>query len=182
LSKRRKPLKERVDQLKARKDRRYFELRLRDDVSQLIYDGLARAGITQAELAKQSGLWESQISRLLHAETSPKIGTLAQVLVPLGITPTILDKAEVDRLRNLEKPATVTDWSDSNEREAVIGSLTVSAFSARDRIPRVIARPPGPLRQARPSDRLGRSREGFIKAHAGDEPGVGSDVVVLSRT
>ena len=88
-----------------RKDRLYFQLSLRQDLATLIFEGLDRAGMSQEALARASGKKPSYISRLVNGSTNCKLAAVAQVLVPLGIEPMIVDKAEFDRLRDEEQRA-----------------------------------------------------------------------------
>ena len=92
----RRPLSERVNALKTRKDKRYHSLRLRDDLAQLICSGIKLKGITQRELAVQTGYSESYVSRLVNAGTNFKIGVAARILVPLGIIPRLVAAADHD--------------------------------------------------------------------------------------
>lgn len=79
----------------------YWALRLRHDLSFLIEDGIRRSPDvkTQKELSNRSGLRESYISRLVHGEKTCTLATVARVLHPLGIYPTLVDRAELEELR-----------------------------------------------------------------------------------
>jgi predicted XRE-type DNA-binding protein len=90
-----------VNDLKSRKDRLYYQLSLREDLATLIHTGLERTGMSQEELAEASGKKESYISRLANAGTNCKLAAIAQVLIPIGIEPIIVEKAEWDRLMTI---------------------------------------------------------------------------------
>lgn len=47
-------------------------------------------GLTQRALSEKSGLTQSAIARLEKGETSPTLDTLFKVLVPMGMTLTIV--------------------------------------------------------------------------------------------
>ncbi len=108
MPRKRKPLSQRVQALKDRQDRRYYELSLRDDLAQLIAVGMSKnPGMTQRDLTGIAG-WksESYVSRLIHAEANCKLGAIARVLIPLGIVPILVDKNEWDHLKSLEENQT----------------------------------------------------------------------------
>ena len=96
---------------RQRKDCEYYQFRMRHDVARLIEGGLERnPGMTQSDLAKKADKYESQISQLIHSESNAKLAMIAQVLVPLGVVPKIVDTAEWDRLQAIaENPPTHTD-------------------------------------------------------------------------
>lgn len=117
----RKTIQEQVDSLKTRKDKLFYALSLRDDLAQLIAVGLERNNMTQRELSRIAGYSkrsESYISRLANAATNFKIGVAARVLIPLGIRPMLVDKAEWDKLKKAAQRAgscSITDETSQNE-------------------------------------------------------------------
>lgn len=99
MFKHRRPLQDRVDDLKGPPEYHYYALSLRSDLVVLLEKGLERSGMTQRDLSSKTGMWESVISRLANAMTNFEIGVVPKVLMPLGIRPMIVDKAEYDKLR-----------------------------------------------------------------------------------
>ena len=93
-------LRERFEAFKRAPDRLYHQLRLRHDVARLLERGLRARGMNQRALAAATGKQDSFISRLVHSEANCNLGTVAQVLVPLGISPKIVDEAEWMALRH----------------------------------------------------------------------------------
>ncbi|HZW09293.1 MAG TPA: hypothetical protein VFF69_05260 [Phycisphaerales bacterium] len=77
----------------------YAAWRLRHDLAFLIEQGLKKAGINQRDLGNASGMWESRVSKLIHSQSNCNLSIIARVLHPLGIRPTLVDKAELDALR-----------------------------------------------------------------------------------
>jgi transcriptional regulator with XRE-family HTH domain len=95
--------REKFENFKRRKDGRYVQLLMRNDFAQLIAEGLRAKGMTQRELADATGTQEAFISRLIHGESNLQLSTIAKILQPLGIVPTIIDEAEYSRLRTVEQ-------------------------------------------------------------------------------
>lgn len=93
-------LAERVNRLKTDQAKTYYALSLRNDFAALIERGLEERGLTQRELAIIAGLKESYISRLINVATNFKVGVAARVLVPLGIVPMLVDRAEWEAMRH----------------------------------------------------------------------------------
>lgn len=93
---------ERFKAFKKRPDRNYFQLRLRHDLASLLRRAMDDAEITQRQAADRTGKHEAQISQIVHSEMNVTLSMIAQVLVPLGITPTIVSKAEWDALKQIE--------------------------------------------------------------------------------
>lgn len=80
-----------------------FTLSLRDDFSQLILKGLRQTGLKQRQLAEAAGCEESYISRFVNVTSDFKSGTAAKVLEALDIWPVLVDKADLDRLIELDR-------------------------------------------------------------------------------
>mgnify|MGYP006921330315 CR=1 FL=1 len=95
-----KPLNERVNKLKTNKEKTFYGISLRDDLARLIIAGMDKQDKNQRELAELSGKKESYISRLLHMAANCNLSIVAQVLIPLGIRPMIVDQAEWNRLQH----------------------------------------------------------------------------------
>ncbi len=161
MPKQQRTLRERIDHHKSDTERRYFALSLRDDLANLLGKGLHHTGMTQRELAKIAGYRsESYISRLMHAETNFKIGVVARVLLPLGIEPVLVDKAEIDRLREVTQRNTESQSKLASTRSAedeVTITTTRIIHSGSDQPGRITGR--WNATPARFANNLGRSGE-----------------------
>ncbi len=74
---------------------------LRDLETEIIHDTIRireESGVSQKNLAKASGLYQSAIARMEKNTHSPSLATILKVLVPMGYT------LRVEKLENEEEP------------------------------------------------------------------------------
>lgn len=93
-----KTFRDRFEDYRNRSDQAFYWQAMSFDVAELAAKGMQACKVRQKELAALVDKRESQISRILNGENS-KLSTIAQVLVPLGIIPKIVDEREWNRLR-----------------------------------------------------------------------------------
>lgn len=89
-----------------------YETDLRLDLAEFIWNGLAKSGWSQRELAAESGLPDAIISNLIHGNKNCTLRTIARVAHALKSRATIGLPSDAN-LPLLAGPATVTDRIES---------------------------------------------------------------------
>ncbi|RUM93134.1 MAG: hypothetical protein DSZ27_00910 [Thiomicrospira sp.] len=80
------------------------------DVTEAIYEMMARKNFTKAELARKSGLSKARITKLLDGSANMTLRSVADIAFALGVKPKVyLDSSEV----HYANTSHITGWSNT---------------------------------------------------------------------
>lgn len=82
------------------------------DVTEAIYEIMARNKMTKADLARESGLSKSRITKLLDGSANMTLRSIADIAYALGVKPKVyLDSRET----NYANTSHVSDWTSTRD-------------------------------------------------------------------